>query len=160
MSAVFKTTLGGFLAAAFLTLSATLAQAASPEIYQREGGLFSEGWTHAVGGYDTVSYHQDGGPVMGDDAFTTEYKGATWRFASQENLDLFLADPDKYRPAYGGYCAYAVSRGGLAEGDPEVWSLHEGTLYLNVSASVQRRWQRDVPGNIAKADANWPGVLD
>lgn len=149
----------GLAALLALTLPAA-ALAEKPEIYVAEGGLFSEGWTHAVNGYDVVSYHENAdGPVMGSEQFQTEYKGVNWLFASQENLDKFVAKPDEYRPAYGGYCAYAVSKGSTAEGDPEIWHIHEDTLYLNVSKGAQRRWLEDVPGNIAKADENWPGVL-
>ncbi len=134
--------------------------ARKPEIYLNTGGFFATAWTHAINGFDTVAYFTEGRPVPGDDAFTTEYKDASWRFASQENLDLFTADPDRYRPKYGGYCAYAVSQNSLAEGDPEVWTIYNDTLYLNVSKGIQRRWEKDKDGFIAKSEANWPSVLD
>lgn len=149
----------GILALIFI-VAAGAAQAAKPEVYMDGGGLFGTAWTHAVGGYDTVAYFTEGKPVQGKDEFTTEYKGVNWRFASQENLDKFKANPDQYRPQYGGYCAYAVANGGTAKGEPEVWHIHEGKLYLNVSKSVQRRWLKDVPGYITKANTNWPGVLN
>ena len=142
------------LAAAGAALPAAPAHAQSDPIYT---GVFSN---TAVGGWDAVSYFSQSGPVQGSRAFTTEWRGAQWRFSSQDNLDRFRADPQAYAPQYGGYCAYAVSQGSTAKGDPEVWHLHEGRLYLNVNRRVQAIWLEDVEGYIALADANWPGVLD
>lgn len=114
----------------------------------------------AIGGYDPVAYFTNGRAVPGHAKYEFEWQGARWRFASAEHRDLFVANPRKYAPQYGGYCAWAVSRGYTADIDPEAWYLHEGRLYLNYSTSVRARWLRDVPGNIAKANANWPKVLD
>ena len=141
-------------------LGSTPAFAAKPEIFVKEGGVFSAGWEHAIDGYDAVAYFTEGKPVKGKAEFQTEYKGATWTFASQENLDTFKADPDKYRPVYGGYCAYAVSQGATASGDPEVWYIEDGHLYLNYNKGIQKKWLKDIPGYIEKADANWPKVLN
>lgn len=120
-------------------------------------GLFSN---TAVGGYDTVAYHTTGAPVRGDRAFTTQWRGAEWRFASQDNLDLFLANPEAYAPAYGGYCAWAMAEGYTAKGDPNIWSIVDGVLYLNFDRTVQDRWETDIPGFIARADANYPFILN
>lgn len=114
----------------------------------------------AVDGYDTVAYFTEGKPVKGNSDFATEYMGATWEFASQENLDLFLADPEKYAPAYGGYCAYAVALGSTAKGDPEQWEIYNDRLYLNVNADIQKKWTADKPGYLEKSEANWPNVLN
>lgn len=114
----------------------------------------------AVSGYDPVAYFKDGKPVEGDSAFEHEWNGATWRFASQANLDAFKANPEAYAPQYGGYCAWAVSQGYTASATPEAWRIVDGKLYLNYSKSVQATWVQDVPGNIAKADKNWPKVLE
>ncbi len=114
----------------------------------------------AVKGYDPVAYFTSGKPVKGDRQFTLEHLGAKWRFSSQENLDLFQADPGKYAPQYGGYCAWAVSRGYTANIDPEAWKIVEGRLYLNYSKAVQSRWEEEIPANIEKADANWPRLLE
>jgi YHS domain-containing protein len=114
----------------------------------------------AGGGYDVVSYFKGGEPRRGEAKFATNWKGATWRFASQANLDAFKADPEKYAPQYGGYCAYAVSRGYTAKGEPEAWTVVDGKLYLNYSLDVRKTWADDIPGNIAKANGNWPGVLN
>ena len=84
---------------------------------------------------------------------------ATWRFSSEENRAAFAANPEAYAPQYGGYCAYAVSQGYTASTTPEAWTIVEDKLYLNFSTSVRRRWERDIPGHIAAANANWPDVL-
>lgn len=130
-------------------LVATAASAVAPVNKTLLGSL-------AVDGYDAVAYFTDGKPVEGSKQFTHEWNGATWRFASAAHRDLFTADPAKYAPQYGGYCAWAVSNNYTADADPEAWAIVDGKLYLNYDAKVQGKWQRDVPGNIAKADANWP----
>ncbi len=119
-------------------------------------GLFSN---TGAGGYDPVSYFQAGQPVKGSDEYTTEYKGATWRFANAENLKLFQADPMRYTPVYGGYCAWAVSHGKLAKGDPLQWSIVDGKLYLNYNETFKKRWLKDTKTHIRQGVANWPAVL-
>jgi hypothetical protein len=81
------------------------------------------------------------------------------RSASRDHRDRFAQAPTQYAPQYGGYCAWAVSRGYTADIDPEAWRIVEGRLYLNYSKRVQRRWEQEMSGNIAKGNANWPGVL-
>lgn len=114
----------------------------------------------AVGGYDPVAYFTDKKPVPGKTDVTLEHEGVTWRFSTAANRDAFKADPAKYAPQYGGYCAWAVSQGYTAKGDPNIWSITDGKLYLNYDAGVQRSWEKDVPGLVKKADANWPKVLE
>lgn len=146
-------TLAAAMLAAFTAFAAP-AYAKKSEVYLERGS------TVAVGGYDVVSYFS-GTPVPGTDAYATEHKGAMWKFASQENLDTFKADPAKYEPQYGGYCAWAVgAKNALYKGDPNVWRVVDGKLYLNFDNGVQKKWEKDVPGFIQKADANWPTILD
>ena len=114
----------------------------------------------AVAGYDPVAYFTENMPVKGDPSIVFKYRGALWLFSSAANRDAFKADPEKYAPQYGGYCAYAVSQGYTAKGEPEVWKIVDGKLYLNFSRGVQKRWQRDIPGHITSANANWPSVLN
>lgn len=144
----------GAVALGTALLSAPAALARDAEVYT---GTFS---SLAVGGYDPVAYFKVGRPVPGSAQFSTAFKGATWRFASKENLDAFRANPAAYAPQYGGYCAWAVSQGYTASGDPQFWKVVNGKLYLNYDGSVQAKWEKDVPGFIAKADKNWPGVLN
>ena len=138
---------------AVVMLKASPASAAAP-IYT---GTFS---SQAVSGYDTVAYFTEGKPVKGNPEFKTEYKGAEWRFASQANLDAFKANPDKYAPQYGGYCAYAVgAKNALVSADPEAWSIVNDKLYLNYDKDIQQTWVKDQANYIRKGDANWPGLV-
>lgn len=114
----------------------------------------------AIKGYDTVSYFTEAEPVKGSKEFSTEYQGATWLFSSSENLQTFVANPEKYAPQYGGYCSYAVSRNTTASIKPKVFNIHDGKLYLNYNKGVQRRWLKDLKKGIKKADKNWPELLE
>lgn len=140
------------IAAALPVLTPTAQAADKAAIYT---GLLSD---VAVEGYDTVALLA-GDLVRGDADHTATYKGAEWRFASAQSLAQFEADPARYAPQYGGYCAWAVSQGYTAKGDPENASVVDGKLYLNINASIQERWLRDPQGFIAAANRNWPGVL-
>lgn len=147
--------LGGFLLtggllAAGLCVSPT-ARAIDP--YFNTGGV-------AIEGTDPVAYFTEGRPVAGSEAFTHSYQGAVWHFASAANRDAFAADPARYAPQYGGYCAWAVSQGYTASTVAEAWHIEDGKLYLNYSKGVQRRWAENIPGNITKADGNWPDLKD
>jgi YHS domain-containing protein len=113
----------------------------------------------AIRGYDPVAYFNYGAAIKGSPRITHEWRGATWHFAHAENRDKFAADPEKYAPQYGGYCAYGVAQGYAVEIEPGAWSIVGGKLYLNYSSGIKERWQKDVPGYLRKADANWPKVL-
>lgn len=110
----------------------------------------------AVKGHDPVAYFVDGKPVPGHEALTYEWQGTTYRFASAENRQRFIKAPKDYAPQYGGYCAFAMSRGHIADISPEVWSIVDGKLYLNNNSFAHSLWKEDIPGNIAAADKNWP----
>ena len=133
-----------------LALVAGPAHAADKQIFATDGA--------AIRGYDPIAYFNDAKPVKGKPELQHTWQGATWRFASAANRDAFAADPGKYAPQYGGYCAWAVSRNYTASIDPDAWRIVDGKLYLNYSKSVQENWQKDVPGNIGKGDANWPSI--
>ena len=113
----------------------------------------------AIHGYDAVGYFTDGKAEPGSKEFSQEYGGAVYLFASAAHRDTFAADPAKYAPQYGGFCAYAVAKGSTADIDPEAWTVKDGKLYLNYSKSVRFLWKQDIDGNIARADANWPGIM-
>ncbi len=110
----------------------------------------------AIRGYDPVAYFRDDGPRLGKPEFSVRHGGATWRFASAEHKALFEADPDRYLPAYGGFCAYGTSRGYLVKIEPEAWSIVDGRLYLNYDLGIRKTWLGDRAKFIARADANWP----
>ncbi len=113
----------------------------------------------AIKGYDPLSYFTDKRPEPGSAEFEYLWKGAKWRFTSAMRRDLFKADPEKYAPKYGGYCAYAVSQGKTADIDPEAWTIFEGRLYLNLNKDVRKLWEKDMKEYIRKADGNWPKMI-
>jgi hypothetical protein len=113
----------------------------------------------ALQGYDAVAYWTSGQPTKGSISFEHRWNDAVWRFSTAANREQFAKDPTHYAPEFGGYCAYAVSRGYTADIDPNAWRIVDGRLYLNYSKRVQKLWEEDVPGNIAKGRKNWPGVL-
>ncbi|NEQ45051.1 MAG: YHS domain-containing protein [Leptolyngbya sp. SIOISBB] len=137
-------------AAAETVAAAPTESATLPAVYVED--------TVAIAGADPVAYFTEGAYVPGSADFTHEWSGATWQFASAENRDAFASDPVQYAPQYGGYCAWAVSQGYTAAVDPEAWSIVDDKLYLNYDKNIQTRWEKDIPGHIAQANANWPEV--
>ena len=113
----------------------------------------------AVGGYDPVAYFTDGRAVRGSADHRITHQGYEYRFASAEHLAAFRANPSRYLPQYGGYCAWAVSQGYTAPGNPNNWRVVDGKLYLNYNDEIQTRWERDISGFIRSANTNWPSVL-
>lgn len=148
-------------AAAAVTVLAAAAgggwYATRPAAEAPAGPVLTDGGL-AVRGYDPVAYFTDGRPVEGRPEHTATHAGATYRFATAEHKAAFAADPAKFVPQYGGYCAWAVSQGYTAPIDPAAWRIVDGRLYLNYSQQVQADWQKDVPGHITRANGNWPGL--
>lgn len=112
-----------------------------------------------VGGYDVVAYFTDGRPMRGTTQFRTTHQSIEYRFASAEHLAAFQANPARYLPQYGGYCAWAVSQGYTASANPNNWRVVDDKLYLNYNTEIQRRWEGNIAGHIRAANANWPRVL-
>jgi YHS domain-containing protein len=135
---------------ALAIVAATAAVSAGPVNRDRRG--------LALDGYDPVAYFTEHRAVRGDAALARTHEGTTYYFASSANRDAFAADPARYLPQFGGFCAWAVSRGYTAPVDPQAWRVVDGRLYLNYSRSVQKMWEEDVAGNIRKGDANWPAL--
>ena len=149
--------LAGFSAAFLIASSVALTQAhavvpqSTSAVDTNEAGL-------AMRGYDAVAYFTDGVPVKGKPDFKVEHEGATYYFASADHLQKFKADPAAYLPQYGGFCAMGAAIGRKVEGDPTVWKVVDQKLYLNFNPDVAVRWGKDIPGNVAKADGNWPDI--
>lgn len=132
--------------------------AAEPVSKSRLGGV-------AIGGHDSVAYHEikrepQDAALEGVKTYTVDYKGAKWRFASQQSSELFRADPEKYAPAYNGHCANALSLGeGLIRTDGTHWEIYEDKLYLFYAARGRNRWN---DGNWQQykldADAAWDSL--
>jgi YHS domain-containing protein len=135
------------------------ARATQPPINTLKNSVFGGRTDSAINGYDTVAYFTVGHSVMGKDAFVLEWMGAKWKFASQANLDLFKANPEKYAPQYGGYCAYGVAQGHLVKVEPDQFTVLDGKLYLNFDADVQAKWRKDPAAYIKTADAQFAALL-
>jgi YHS domain-containing protein len=144
--------------AAGALFSSTRALAAPPA-NTLKSGLFGGRADTAILGYDPVAYFTDGKPVKGQDNLSFDYLGAKWKFASQSHLDLFKAEPEKYAPQYGGYCAYGVTQDALVSIEPDKFKIINGKLYLNYDADVQAKWLKDTAGYIRQADAKFQALL-
>lgn len=122
-------------------------------------GVFNKA---AIKGYDPVAYWTQGEPVKGDKKISYEWRGATWQFSSQEHLELFKSEPEKYAPKYGGYCAWAMADGdGKAVNiSPDAWHIHDGGLYLNYNLAVRDEWLQTRDKDIVTADKNYPSLTD
>lgn len=140
--------LGALMAAPALP---SVAFAREPEVFQTAGV--------AINGADAVGYHRRAAPDTVGNVHRLMWRGAEWQFDSQESMTVFEGDPETFAPRYGGYCAFAASRGYLAPTVPEAWTVYEGRLYLNANLRARALWLQDIPGNIAKGNANWPGIL-
>jgi len=110
----------------------------------------------ALKGHDPVAYFTEGKAVEGRKEFTHEYADANWRFASAANRDLFASNPEKYAPQFGGYCAWGISQAKFFDGDPQIWKVVDGKLYVNYNKEIEKTWEQDIPGFIEKADRAWP----
>lgn len=112
----------------------------------------------ALEGYDPVAYFTDKQPVKGKPEFSAEHNGAEYYFASAEHRSMFESDPEKYEPQFGGFCAYAVSKGYVAPVDPAAFQFHDGRLLLQNSSYAMKLFNQDEEGNYQSAVANWPKI--
>jgi YHS domain-containing protein len=135
---------------ALVALLATPLAVLAGEFFERDGA--------AIAGYDPVAYFTENRAVKGSAAHTYRYKDSVFRFASAANRDAFAADPERYAPRYGGFCAYGVAHGYKVKIEPEGFTIVNGRLYLNYDLKVQDDWRKDVPGFIRKADERWPAL--
>ena len=143
-----------------LLLALIVATLALPVFAQTKSLLNLDKAGIAIQGYDPVAFFTDKKPVKGDAKFVSKHDGAIYLFASKENKELFKADPAKYTPQFGGYCAYGVSRNKLVEIDVAASQIVDGKLLLQYSKGVRDDFNEDAKGNLAKADANWPKLLE
>lgn len=147
------------LALSALAFTGVLAAAPLSVAHADKPAVFVERFQNvAAGGYDLTSFFT-GAPVRGNAQFAATHGGFTYHFANAANRARFQANPSAYLPQYGGYCAWATAQGYTAPGRPQFWKIVDGKLYFNYDAGVQRKWERDVPGFIRSANANWPAVL-
>ena len=133
----------------------------STQVFAAKDPIFTPVFSNlAIRGYDTVAYFTLGEATKGSKEFEYEWMGATWRFSSAEHLALFEAEPEKYAPQYGGYCAWALAENKLASVDPKQWTIVGDKLYLNYNQKIQNKWLKDRDNLIAEGDKNWPSVLE
>jgi YHS domain-containing protein len=142
-----------------LLLSLFIATLALPVFAQTPTLLNLDESGVAIQGYDPVAFFTDHKPVKGDPKFVSKRDGAIYFFASKEHKELFNAEPAKYEPVFGGYCAYGVSRDKLVEIDVDAFQIVDGKLLLQYSKGVRDDFNKDTQGNLAKAEANWPGLV-
>ena len=114
----------------------------------------------AIRGYDPVAFFKNDAPVRGSRDISFNWGGATWYFASEENKKDFVADPEKFAPQYGGYCAYGTADGHKAPTQIDTWTIINGKLYFNYNKQVQTVWNKNQTELIKKADENWPAVKE
>jgi YHS domain-containing protein len=123
-------------------------------------GFTAAGAPLAVHGYDVVAYFTDGRPRPGKAAFTVLHDGAAYQFSTQTNQEAFEKNPERYTPQFGGFCAYGAALGAKFDGDPNLAKIVNGKLYLNLNPDIQNTWEKDIPGNIVKAEQNWTRIRD
>ncbi|WP_417684787.1 YHS domain-containing (seleno)protein [Roseibium sp.] len=140
-------------AIALIAASITSAFAVGPDVNATTTGL-------AIRGVDPVSYFTAGEPQEGKVNITAIHNGATYRFTSEANRDAFKANPAKYAPQFGGFCAYGTAKGVKVDGNPELWKIVDDKLYLNLSKEVVKLWNEDVNGYIHEANDNWTKIKD
>ena len=113
-----------------------------------------------LAGHDAVAYFTEGKPVLGKMNITAVYNGAIYRFSSTGNRDMFVNNPSKYAPAYGGFCAYGTTFGKKFEINGKAFEIVDGVLYVNKDESVYKAWAKDIPTHIVEADEEWPEIKD
>lgn len=109
----------------------------------------------AIRGYDPVAYFTESAPVKGNKDYTYSWNGAVWQFKNQENLSAFKANPEKYAPQFGGFCAYGVSENHKSPTEPDAFTIVNDKLYLNYNVKVKQLWLKDRDARIEKAISNW-----
>lgn len=150
----------GVLAAAVISLMGGTAALYAHDHVNVSTGMTLAGAPLAIHGYDPVAYFTQGRAQIGKAVHTAKYEGAAYRFASEANKKMFEANPGRYAPQYGGYCAFGVSVGAKFDGDPTLFRVVDGKLYFNLNPEIQQKWLKDISGNIAKADGNWAKIRD
>ena len=151
--------LAGLLAAAVFLPAASLPMRSAYEV-NTSTGMTLAGAPLAVHGYDQVAYFTEGRARAGKAAFSVKHGNAAYRFVSEANKKKFESNPERYVPQYGGYCAFGVAVGAKFDGDPTLFRVVDDKLYLNLNPAIQATWEKDIAGNIVKADGNWTQIRD
>ena len=141
--------------AAALMLAAPAMAADAP----RDPEIWTDMRGHALKGYDAVAYHLERKPRKGSEDFAFEWKGAIWLFKSAENRDKFMADPERWAPQYGGYCAWGIAKDRVVGINPTIFRIFDNKLYLNLNMKVHKEWLGKHTSFISRANDKWPGIL-
>ena len=136
---------------------AVIVVAVVTQVRAQKAEVYSPGGK-AIKGYDPVAFFTDSRPVMGVDSLSYSWHEATWLFANRQNLQRFKANPEKYAPQYGGYCAYGTAQGHKAPTEIDTWTILNDKLYFNYNQKVKEIWTKDRPDYIQKADKQWPEI--
>lgn len=144
-------TLNALVTGALILLVSLPVFAGEPVFTGEEGNV-------AVGGYDVVAYFTRNEPAKGSPEYSVEWRGAEWHFANAEHRDRFRKNPERYAPAYGGYCAFGAAKGKALASSPDYWTIEDGRLFLNLNEDVHGKWNADRENHIKTADSNWPNL--
>lgn len=149
-----------FLMHATLALAATSLLSTAVHAYDesstRSVNVDAQGL--ALQGHDPVAFFTVGKPTPGQAQLTATHEGVTYRFANESNRQTFKQSPQKYAPAFGGFCAMGVALGKKLDVDLNAWRIVDGRLYLNLNKDVQKKWLENVPSHIDQANATWPRI--
>lgn len=144
---------------AAMTLIAALVLAAPAMAEVRDPEIWTDMHGRALKGYDPVAYHLERRPVMGSEAYAYEWKEATWWFSSADNRDRFAADPERWAPQFGGYCAWGIAEDRVVGINPTIFRIFDDKLYLNLNMTVHKEWLASHSAFIARANRKWPDIL-
>lgn len=144
----------------FKTLAISVSILASAMVSAADIDMNADENDVAISGYDTVAYFTEGKPVKGRAKYSATFKNAIYQFSNKENRDLFKAEPKKYAPQFGGFCAMGVALTKKLDVDPYAWKIVDSKLYLNVNKKVQKSWLEEQSENIANAFQIWPDIQD
>jgi YHS domain-containing protein len=151
----------GYFLKMFFLLAAVLAIFGSARAQQYNGKYLNN--VDAAGvilqGYDAVSYFSDNKPVKGDPKYSAQYNDATYWFSSEEHANMFKERPGMFAPQYGDFCGYAMSLNKLRPVDPAIFQIVDGRLIFQHTPDAFIQFNKDIHGNISKADTNWPGQV-
>ncbi|WP_370979401.1 YHS domain-containing (seleno)protein [Agaribacterium sp. ZY112] len=148
-TSLFSKSLPTFIAACAFSFSSLASAGADTETDSNDVIL---------AGHDAVAYFTENKPVLGSAEYTATYNDAIYRFSSAKNRDLFSANPTKYAPQYGGFCAYGTTFGKKFEIDGKAFEVVDGKLFVNKNVSVYEAWKKDVPTHISQANKEWPAI--
>ncbi len=142
-----------------LTLTALVGTTASAQDDRNASKYNLEAGT-GLKGFDPVAVFPEGGgkALEGKNEYRLDYMGVSYFFASAANLDLFVANPDKYEPTYGGWCAYAMASGSQVDIQPEIFTINGNRAHYFVSTRAKRSFDRDVLDYETRADRNWKTI--